>query len=52
MQYYVERGNLFIFIFIVVYRGSTHAFMDFQPGLKMFSDCMAKFSALAEFQPG
>ena len=32
-------------IFIVVRRGSTNAFTNFQPGLKIFSDCLVKFSA-------
>ena len=31
---------LFFFIFIVVRGGSTHAFMNFQPWLKLFSDYM------------
>ena len=43
-----ESGNRCLFICIVVHRGSTHAFMNFQPGLKHFSDYMAKFSARAE----
>ena len=32
-------------LFFLYYRGSTHAFMNFQLGLKMFSDYMATFSA-------
>ena len=38
-------GTVDFFIFIVVHKGSTHVFMNFQPGLENFSDYMAKFSA-------
>ena len=48
-----ESGTVVFFIFIVVHRGCTHAFVNFQPGLKLFSDCMVKFSArLAPTEPG
>ena len=34
------------FIFIVVHKGSTHAFMNFQPGLKFLVDYMGNFSPM------
>ena len=44
----VTAGTVLFFIFIVVHRGSTHAFMNFHPGQKLYSNYMAKFSARAE----
>ena len=39
------REPLF-FIFIVAHKGSTHAFMNFHPGLKFIVDYMGKFSPI------
>ena len=41
-----EGGNRCFFIFIVVHKGSTHAFMNFQPGLKFLVDYMGNFSPI------
>ena len=40
------RVGTVVFIFIVVHKGSTHVFMNFQPGLKFLVDYMGNFSAI------
>ena len=45
------RAGTVVFLYLLLYIGHrcpTHAFMNFQPGLKILNDYIAKFSVEAE----